>query len=124
MMFQATDFSHRKRRYELLARAVFFSMTLLIVAPLILIVGYLAYQAWPILSLDFLLTNPRNGMRAGGVWSPLLGTIYLVVISLMVAAPIGVLSSPLFGKSNALAGDFFANASANRSIDLQLMFSF
>jgi phosphate transport system permease protein len=93
MMFQATDFSHRKRRYELLARAVFFSMTLLIVAPLILIVGYLAYQAWPILSLDFLLTNPRNGMRAGGVWSPLLGTIYLVVISLMVAAPIGVLAA-------------------------------
>jgi len=93
MMFQATGFSHRKRRYELLARAVFFLMTLLIVAPLILIVGYLVYQAWPILSLDFLLTNPRNGMRAGGVWSPLLGTIYLVVISLMVAAPIGVLAA-------------------------------
>jgi phosphate transport system permease protein len=68
-------------------------MTLLIVAPLVLIVGYLVYQAWPILSLDFLFTNPRNGMRAGGIWSPLLGTIYLVVISLMVATPIGVLAA-------------------------------
>ena len=54
-------------------------MTLLMVVPLVLIVGYLFYQAWPILSLDFLLTNPRNGMRAGGIWSPLLGTLYLVV---------------------------------------------
>jgi phosphate transport system permease protein len=92
-MFQATRFSRRKRRYELLARAVLFLMTLLIVAPLVLIVGYLVYQAWPILSLDFLLTNPRNGMRAGGIWSPLLGTIYLVVISLLVATPIGVLAA-------------------------------
>jgi phosphate transport system permease protein len=92
-MFQATRFTRRKRRYELLARAIFFSMTLLIVAPLILIVGYLVYQAWPILSFDFLFTNPRNGMRAGGIWSPLLGTIYLVVISLLVATPIGVLAA-------------------------------
>ena len=68
-------------------------MTLLIVLPLMLIVGYLVYQAWPILSLDFLFTNPRNGMRAGGIWSPLLGTIYLVVISLLVATPIGVLAA-------------------------------
>ena len=74
-MFQATRFTRRKRQYELLARATFFLMTLLIVTPLILIVGYLIYQAWPILSLDFLITNPRNGMRSGGIWSPLLGTI-------------------------------------------------
>jgi phosphate transport system permease protein len=92
-MFQATRFTRRKRQYELLARAIFFLMTLLIVTPLILIVGYLIYQAWPILSLDFLLTNPRNGMRSGGIWSPLLGTIYLVVISLLVATPIGVLAA-------------------------------
>jgi len=92
-MFQVTPFARRKQRYDRLAQAVFFLMTALIVAPLILIVGYLLYQAWPILSFDFLFTNPRNGMRAGGIWSPLLGTIYLVVISLLVAAPIGVLAA-------------------------------
>jgi phosphate transport system permease protein len=32
-------------------------------------------------------------MRAGGIWSPLLGTIYLVVISLLIATPIGVLAA-------------------------------
>ena len=31
--------------------------------------------------------------RAGGIWSPLLGTIYLVVISLVIATPIGVLAA-------------------------------
>ena len=92
-MFQATPLTRRKLRSEFIAKALFLLMTMLMVLPLLLIVGYLFYQAWPVLSLDFLLTNPRSGMRAGGIWSPLLGTIYLVVISLVVATPIGVLAA-------------------------------
>jgi len=92
-VFEATSFARRKQRSEVIARAVLLLITLLMVVPLALIVGYLFYQAWPILSLDFLLTNPRNGMRAGGIWSPLLGTVYLVVISLAIATPIGVLAA-------------------------------
>jgi hypothetical protein len=38
--------------------------------------------------------------------------------------PIGNLSSALFGKSTALAGGFFNSQSANRRIDLQVMFAF
>ena len=41
-----------------------------------------------------------------------------------LAQPVGVLESPLFGKSNALAGGFFSSPAANRSIDLQMMFNF
>jgi hypothetical protein len=41
-----------------------------------------------------------------------------------LAAPVGVLSSTLFGQSNALAGGFFSSPSSNRSIDLQMMFNF
>jgi hypothetical protein len=40
------------------------------------------------------------------------------------APPIGNLSSDLFGKSTALAGGVFNTQSANRRIDLQMMFSF
>jgi len=92
-VFEATALTRRKHRAELVARGVFLLMTLLMVLPLLLIVGYLFYQAAPILSLDFLLSNPRSGMRAGGIWSALLGTIYLVVISLLIATPIGVLAA-------------------------------
>ncbi len=92
-MFHATSSTRRRQYAEFVARAVFLTMTLLMVATLLLIVGYLFYEAWPILSLDFLLTNPRNGMRSGGIWSPLLGTIYLVVTSLAIATPIGVLAA-------------------------------
>ena len=92
-MFQDTLLTRRKQRSEFIAKALFLLMTMLMVLPLLLIVGYVFYQAWPVLSLDFLLTNPRSGMRAGGIWSPLLGTIYLVVISLVIATPIGVLAA-------------------------------
>jgi hypothetical protein len=41
-----------------------------------------------------------------------------------LAPPIGNLTSPTFGTSNALAGGFFGSATANRRIELQLRFSF
>ncbi len=91
--FQASAFTRRKQLSEWLAQGVFLTMTLLMVVPLVLIVGYLLYEALPILSLDFLITNPKRGMRAGGIWSPLLGTLYMVVISLVIATPIGVLAA-------------------------------
>jgi phosphate transport system permease protein len=68
-------------------------MALVLVVPLILIVSHLVIEALPLLSWDFLTTNPTAGMRRGGVWSALLGTIWLVGVSLAVAAPIGVLAA-------------------------------
>ena len=41
-----------------------------------------------------------------------------------VSNPIGNLSSPLFGESNALAGGPFSSSTANRRIDLQVSFNF
>ena len=41
-----------------------------------------------------------------------------------LAQPVGVLESPLFGKSNALAGGFFSSPASNRSIDLGVNFNF
>ena len=91
--FGTTPFTRRKHFSESVARGVLLLMTFLMVLPLVLIVVYLFYKAWPILSLDFLLSNPRSGMRAGGVWSPLVGTIYLVFLSLAISTPIGVLAA-------------------------------
>lgn len=92
-MFTTTAFSKQKQRYEKVARAIFLIMTLLMMVPLILILAYLIYKASPILSLDFLTQNPIKGMRAGGIFAPLLGTIYLVLISLVIATPIGVMAA-------------------------------
>ncbi|SVB51659.1 uncharacterized protein METZ01_LOCUS204513, partial [marine metagenome] len=91
--FQETPLGRRNRFTENVARSVFLLMALLMIIPLLLIIGYLLYKAAPILSVDFLIKNPIRGMRAGGIWAPFLGTIYLVGISLLMAAPIGVLAA-------------------------------
>jgi hypothetical protein len=41
-----------------------------------------------------------------------------------LAQPVGVLESPLFGKSTALSGGFFSSPASNRSISLQVSFNF
>ena len=41
-----------------------------------------------------------------------------------LATPVGNLTSPLFGESNALAGGPFSSSAANRKIELQVSFSF
>ena len=91
--FTETAFVRKKHRRELAARAVFFAMSAAMIIPLLLIVGYLVVRAAPALNIDFLLDPPLRGMREGGVWPALVGTIYLVAISLAVSAPIGVLAA-------------------------------
>ena len=92
-LFTQTAKSRQEQWIENLVKTTLLILTLLIIFPLILIVGFLFYKSLPILSFEFLFSNPIRGMRAGGVWAPFLGTIYLVVVSLLVATPIGVLAA-------------------------------
>lgn len=112
-LFTETAFTRKKRRAEMLAQCLFGTMTLAMVIPLALILGYLAYKAAPILSWDFLTTNPTHGMRKGGIWSALLGTIYLVVLSLCISAPIGVLAAVYL---NEYAKDNWFNRIVNLAV--------
>jgi len=93
VMFTETALVRKKQRTEAAAKVIFFLMAVLMIMPLLMILFYLFYKAIPSLSLDFLLANPKNGMRAGGIWAPFLGTMYLVVISLLISAPIGVFAA-------------------------------
>lgn len=90
--FAATPIELAKRRREMVARVVLLGAALALVVPVVLILCYLVIQAWPALSVSFVIENPRDKMTAGGVWAPLVGTFFLVLLSLAVAAPIGVLA--------------------------------
>ncbi len=91
--FAKTPNVARKEIAEKVAKGVFALMSAAMVLPLLLIVGYLVARAWPALSWEFLLDVPRRGMSDGGIWPAFVGTIYLVGISLLVSAPIGVLAA-------------------------------
>ena len=93
MPFTETPYIRKRRRAEKIAQTVFALMVLAMLVPLFLIIGYLIKEGAPLISWEFLTTNPINGMRRGGIWSALLGTLWLVGVSLAVSAPIGVLAA-------------------------------
>jgi phosphate transport system permease protein len=91
--YAETKYIRRKHRNEVIARSVFGLMVLCIVIPLLLILGYLISKGYSLISWEFLTTNPIGGMRRGGIWSALLGTLWLVGVSLAIAAPIGIFAA-------------------------------
>ena len=73
--FTINDHVRRKLRHETIARAIFATMIVLMLVPLFAILYHVVSQGAPLISWDFLITNPRKGMTLGGIWSALLGTI-------------------------------------------------
>jgi len=55
------------------------------------IVAYILVRGFPDLSLGLLLTAPEGGLSGeGGISTSIVTTIYLVIIAMLVAAPLGV----------------------------------
>lgn len=78
------------RAQEKLAKLVLWGASLVTVAVLILIIGYILVQGFCVLSLSFLLENPRHMGSEGGIFSPLVGTLYFTALTILLAAPVGV----------------------------------
>ena len=92
-LFAATATTQIGERAESVARAVLALMTTLLVLPLVAILGLLLVNGWPALTMSFLLDSPAAGMTAGGIFPAIIGTLWLVGVSLAVAAPIGILAA-------------------------------
>lgn len=60
---------------------------------LVAILGFIIYHGAGVLSWDFLTSAPSDGMTSGGIYPAIIGTLCLVVGSMCVAFPIGVMSA-------------------------------
>ena len=92
-MFQASSLNHRNARVQSLYRTLFGVMTLMLIAPVMMILGTLIYKGGGVISWEFLFTAPTDGMRTGGVLPALLGTVWLVTVALLLSVPIGVFAA-------------------------------
>ena len=73
--------------------ALLFLATLLVIVPVGAIIVIIVIKGLPAISWDFLTTMPRNGMRAGGIFPAIVGTVYLVAATIAFAIPVGVFSA-------------------------------
>ena len=91
--FAPSAFERNKARAAERNKWFMFGFCLLLIIPLLAILVDIFIKALPVLSLDFLWTNPLNIGKAGGIWAPLVGTFYLVIGSLLFVAPIGIFAA-------------------------------
>lgn len=111
--FTIGPIERRKALVDRVVQAILGLIVAAMVAPLLAIVGHLVIRAWPVLSWSFLFTNPTNYMTTGGLWAPIVGTFYLVLISLVIATPIGVLAGIYL---NEYASDNWATRLVNLAV--------
>lgn len=111
--FTAGAEERRKRRVDRAAAVALSLSAVVLLLPLAAILGVLLVQAWPALSWRLLVENPERFMTAGGVWAPLVGTTIVVALSLLIAAPIGVLAGVYL---NEYAGDTWRTRAVNLAV--------
>jgi phosphate transport system permease protein len=95
----------REDRKQKFGFGALLAATVLVVIPVVAIIILIITKGWGALSWEFLFSMPRNGMRAGGIFPAIVGTVYLVFISLAFALPIGVMAAIYlseYARDNAL----------------------
>ena len=81
-----------KKRSERIAFGIFRSMSLLVVAILFIILGFIIIKGFSAISWDFITKMPEDGMTRGGILPAIVGTLCLIAGSILFSFPIGVLS--------------------------------
>jgi len=89
-MFAESALNARNKRVQGLYRTLFLLMTIILIVPVAVILGTLVVKGGSVISIDFLFTDPTNGMTEGGIFPALLGTVWIVAVALIASVPLGV----------------------------------
>lgn len=79
-----------KKNGEKIFENIIKAIGIISIFPVFLIIGYIIYKGIPAISWEFLTEMPRNGMREGGIFPAIIGTIYLTIGTIVVSVPFGI----------------------------------
>lgn len=79
-----------KKNGEKIFENIIKAIGIISILPVFLIIGYIIYKGIPAISWEFLTEMPRNGMREGGIFPAIIGTIYLTIGTIVVSVPFGI----------------------------------
>lgn len=66
--------------------------TLIIVVPVLVIIGIILFNGAGAINLEFLTQAPSQAGKAGGIFPAIVGTFYLMLGTLIIALPVGVMA--------------------------------
>ncbi len=82
-----------KKTKEHIAFAIFRILGIITLGVLIWILGFICFNGISVMSWDFIFSYPEEGMTSGGIFPAIVGTLYLVIGSIIIAFPLGVMSA-------------------------------
>jgi phosphate transport system permease protein len=83
-------FSVNPRAEQRFVQALLWIFTSITVFVLLFIIYFVMKNGLPVLSFKFLIENPLDMGREGGIFSTIVGTIALTLLAVLIAAPLGV----------------------------------
>lgn len=92
-MSQQSSLAKKKRRSQNIAFGIFTGTSYAIVALLFVILAFIVINGIGVISWEFITEMPKNGMTEGGIFPAIVGTICLVLVSMVFAFPVGVLAA-------------------------------
>lgn len=81
-----------KNKYEKIAERAIKFVGILSILPVFFIIGYIIYKGVPAMSWSFITEMPTDGMRSGGIFPAIIGTLWLTLGTIIVSVPFGILT--------------------------------
>ncbi|MBF0762195.1 phosphate ABC transporter permease PstA [Dysgonomonas mossii] len=82
-----------KKLSQRIAFIIFRILGIAVVGILFWILGFIIYNGISVINWEFLTSAPTEGMTSGGIFPAIVGTMYLIIGSMIFAFPLGVMSA-------------------------------
>jgi phosphate transport system permease protein len=79
-----------RQQSQRLATVLITAVAVLVILPIFLVILFVILNGLSTMSWEFITQPPRNGMRDGGVFPAILGTIFLTLGTAVAAIPLGI----------------------------------
>ncbi len=79
-----------RKHIEKISFGIIGAAAFIVLAILVIILGYIIINGLPALSWEFLTQPPKDLGRDGGIYPAIIGTLYLVAGAILIALPLGV----------------------------------
>ena len=86
------DYQRKKQLRENIAIWILRIFSFSILGILFLVLGYIISKGISVISWDFITKAPEDGMTKGGIFPAIVGTLCLILGSMIIAFPIGICS--------------------------------
>jgi len=89
-MILSTKSPMNRHQVQRLGFVLLTCVALIVVIPIVLVIGVIVVRGVKAINIEFLTAMPREGMKAGGIFPAIIGTLLLTLGTALAAIPIGV----------------------------------